>query len=160
MHILINCLNYCVRLTRYAKVKHMNTKRMELTAYTRDIMKKLLIGLLLLSSPSVMAYTLKTDFLRVAQKFENAQFPLDITGHLDLSFRVTIEDGPDTDGIMAHVERRMDGDLVSSYSGIFKFGQEVWVEFPDGNKGPKMIFEQSAQEKKAAQPTEKTANTQ
>ncbi len=104
-------------------------------------MKKLYLCILFLSSSPCVANTLKTDFLRVAQTFENAQFPLDISGYLDLTFRVAVDERTDG-GVMAHIERRMDGDLVSSYSGFFKYGEKVSVEFPDGNMGPKLTFEQ------------------
>ncbi len=105
-------------------------------------MKKLYIGLLVLSCTSLNAYTVKTDFLRVAQTFENAQFPLEITGYLDLTFRVVLDEETDN-GVMAHIERRMDRELVSSYSGFFKHNEKISVMFPDGNMGPKLTFEKS-----------------
>ena len=104
-------------------------------------MNKLLTILILCATTTASAYTLKTDFLRVAKTYENAQFPLDMTGYLDLSFRVTIEDDSNPEGLLASIERRMDGDVVSSHTRYFAYGKEEWVEFPDGNKGPKLTFE-------------------
>ncbi len=90
---------------------------------------------------SLNAVTLKTDFLRIAKTYKDVQFPLEITGYLDLSFRVVVDDTQETDGIMARIERRFDGELTSFYSGFFPYNKEVWVEFPDGNIGPKVLFE-------------------
>lgn len=104
-------------------------------------MKQWLICLALWSMP-LGAYTLKTDFLRIAKTYKDIQFPLDITGYLDLTFRVVLDEAAEAEGVTARVERRMDGELMSVYSGFFAFGKEVWVEFPDGNVGPKMLFEQ------------------
>ncbi len=105
-------------------------------------MKKLLICLALWSLP-LQSYTLKTDFLRIAKTYKDAQFPLDITGYLDLTFRVVLEEASEAAGVTARVERRMDGELMSAYSGFFAFGKEVWVKFPDGTLGPKMLFERT-----------------
>jgi len=120
-------------------------------------MKKICAGLLLLMScSSLAAYTLKTDFLRVAQTFENAQFPLEITGYLDLTFRVVIDEETDN-GVMAHIERRMDGGLVSSYSGFFKTNEKVSVQFPDGNMGPTLAFETTPKTEEIPQGTDALA---
>ena len=92
---------------------------------------------------SLDGVTLKTDFLRSAKTYKNVQFPLDITGYLDLTFRVVVEESPEKEGVSARIERRMDGELTSFYSGFFPYGKEVWIEFQDGNVGPKMVFESS-----------------
>ncbi len=118
-------------------------------------MKKSLICLAFLSLP-LHGYTLKTDFLRIAKTYKNVQFPLDITGYLDLTFRVVLDEALESEGVTARIERRLDGVLMSSYSGFFAFGKEVWVEFPDGNVGPKVLFEHSSKQEVSS--TEKTSN--
>lgn len=112
------------------------------------MLKHLLIASVAWMSFSLNAVTLKTDFLRIAKTYKDVQFPLDITGYLDLTFRVVVDDTPETEGVMARIERRMDGELTSFYSGFFTFGKEVWVEFPDGNVGPKVVFDNTSPSKK------------
>lgn len=90
---------------------------------------------------SLNAVTLKTDFLRCSRIYKDVQFPLEIDGYLDLSFRVVVDDTEEADGVMARIERRFDSQLTSFYSGFFPYGKEIWVEFPDGNIGPKLLFE-------------------
>jgi hypothetical protein len=90
---------------------------------------------------SLNAVTLKTDFLRTEKTYKDAQFPLEIKGYLDLSFRVVVDDAQEKDGVMARIERRFDGELTSFYSDFFPYNKEVCIEFPDGNIGPKVLFE-------------------
>lgn len=118
-----------------------------------EYMKKIGLWLVLLSSSSLMSYTLKTDFWRIAKKYENPQFPLDIPGHLDLSFRVTLKEAEKEGGISVQVDRRIEDEVVSSYTGFFAFGEEVWIDFPDGTKGPKMTFEDALKDEPSADPT-------
>lgn len=82
---------------------------------------------------SLNGVTVKTDFLRCSRTYKDVQFPLEIDGYLDLSFRVVVDDTEEADGVMARIERRLDCQLTSFYSGFFPYGKEIWVEFPDGH---------------------------
>jgi hypothetical protein len=103
-------------------------------------MKRLYTLALTLSCLSCSAYTVKSDFLRVAKTFKDAQFPLDIEGYLDLTFRVSLKDSSAQNIVRALVERRIDGKTESSYLGDFEYGKKVAVLFADGTVGPLLMF--------------------
>ncbi len=91
------------------------------------------------------ALTVKSDFLRVAQIVKHAQFPLDLKGYLQLSFRLDI-DKKDETGVNASIERLIDGKVVDAYRGFLAYGKRESIEFPDGSLGPKLLIEEDQQE--------------
>ena len=102
-------------------------------------MKQLLIWLVF-SSLSCSAYTVKSDFLREAKIYKNAQFPLELDGYLDLSFRISLQSSSVKSIVRALIERRIDGKTESSYTGDFEVGKKTAITFPDGTPGPKLTF--------------------
>ena len=103
-------------------------------------MKPVFALTLMLISFTCSAYTVKSDFLRCAKTFENAQFPLDIEGYLDLTFRISLKTPEVTHIVRALVERRINGKTESYYTGDFECGKKIAVTFDDGSVGPHLMF--------------------